>query len=61
MCLEAIAPIGGKLNMNDLNSRMDLRPEIKATPNLEIVGETEWPFDVGGNLPGLLAITFLGV
>ena len=70
MCLEKIAPTVGKLKMDDLtvgwirNSMelgtialtANLRPQIKANPNLEIVGETEWPFDADGNLPGLPAI-----
>jgi hypothetical protein len=70
LCLEKVAPTVGKLNMADLtigwirNSlelgsialTANLRPQIEADQNLEIVGESAWPFDAEGNLPGLPSI-----
>jgi hypothetical protein len=70
LCLEKVAPTVGKLNMADLtigwirNSlelgslalTANLRSQIEADQNLEIVGESAWPFDAEGNLPGLPSI-----
>lgn len=70
MCLEKIAPTVGKLNMTDVtvgwikNSlelgsialTANLRPQIEANPNLEIVDELAWPFDAHGDLPALPSI-----
>ena len=70
MCLEKIAPTVGKLKMTDVtigwirNSlelgsialTANLRKQIEANPNLEIVGETEWPFDSHGDLPALPSV-----
>jgi hypothetical protein len=67
LCLEKIAPTVGKLKMEDLtigwirNSlelgflalTANLRRQIEANPNLEILSEMEWPFDLQGNLPVL--------
>ena len=66
-CLEKIAPTVGKLDIADVtmgwvrNSAeinlialtANLREQIESTPNLEIVGALDWPFDGKGNLPGL--------
>jgi hypothetical protein len=70
MCLEKIAPTVGKLKMTDVtigwirNSlelgsialTANLRKQIEGNPNLEIVGETEWPFDSHDDLPALPSV-----
>ncbi len=77
MCLETIAPTVGKLDMKQVtvgwirNSAelglgaytANLRSQIEVNPNLEIIGELDWPFDANGDLPGLpsLATQAVGV
>lgn len=71
MCLETMAPTVGKLNLDEVtlgwirNSQdltifgftENLRPQIEADPNLEILAEAEpWPFDGSGNLPLLASV-----
>ena len=66
LCLEAIAPTVGKLDLsevtvgwirNSLDLRFigmteNLRPQIEANPALEILdGPIDWPFDANGDLP----------
>ena len=70
-CFEMIWPTVGKLNSLDvtfgwirnsleigvLGLTENLRPQIEANPDLEIIGKTmDWPFDQNGDLPRHLPI-----
>jgi hypothetical protein len=71
-CLETIALTVGKLNMwevtfgwirNSLDLRFlglteNLRPQIEANPDLEIIGgPMDWPYEKKGDLPQFLPVT----
>jgi hypothetical protein len=75
-CLEKMAPTVGKLDMRDvtigwIRNSLDLRvigvtenlrAEIAANPNLEIIGgPMEWPFDQKGDLPQFLPVPEMAV
>lgn len=68
LCIEKFAPTVGKFDMKEvtfawirnslelkvLELSENLRSEIEANPNLEIIGESRpFPFDRNGNLPGV--------
>lgn len=70
-CLETIAPTVGKLDITQVtigwirNSAElglialteNLRPQIEASPNLEILDKIGWPYDANGDLPGLQVVS----